>query len=326
VQIHLGEVAGTMNRSSNTDRPLPQLTTDERVMREDLDVSGYCLIENAIQSDELNYLQDRLIEQAEMERKNHNHKNPANMDPVNQWVGMLLNKGEEFVQLIRHRTCMGLLTYLLGEQFIISCVDAQIQHPGATDMPLHTDQWWMSPPVSVEQIRKPPSDFARGKNGSLDSNPSSATISNIAEANVMWMVTDFTEENGGTRVVPRSHLSGRQPDPSIPHPVATVAITGPAGSAIAFDGRLWHGAAANKTSQSRFGITMAGCGPQFRPIENYTRGLRPETFAKLDSVLLKKLGFGSWSGYGHTGNPNEEVISPGEDAVGPLYRDNDTTG
>ena len=102
-----------MNRSSNTDRPLPQLTTDERVMREDLDVSGYCLIENAIKSDELNYLQDRLIEQAEMERKNHNHKNPANMDPVNQWVGMLLNKGEEFVQLIRHQTCMDLLTYLL---------------------------------------------------------------------------------------------------------------------------------------------------------------------------------------------------------------------
>ena len=33
-------------------------------MREDLDVSGYCLVENAIESDELNYLQDRLIEQA----------------------------------------------------------------------------------------------------------------------------------------------------------------------------------------------------------------------------------------------------------------------
>ena len=141
----------------------------------------------------------------------------------------------------------------------------------------------------------------------------------------MWMVTDFTEENGGTRVVPGSHLSGRQPDPSIPHPVATVAITGPAGSAVAFDGRLWHGAAANKTSQSRFGITMAGCGPQFRPIENFTRGLRPEVFEKLDSAVLRKLGFQSWSGYGHTGNPDEEVISPGENSLGPLYRDNNPT-
>jgi len=94
---------------------------------------------------------------------------------------------------------------------------------------------------------------------------------------------------------------------------------------VVFDGRLWHGAAANKTSQSRFGITMAGCGPQFRPIENYTRGLRPEVFEKLDSALLEKLGFRSWSGYGHTGNPNEEVISLGENSLGPLYRNKNTT-
>ena len=40
-------------------------------MREDLDVFGYCLIENAIKSDELGYLQNRLIEQAEMEHKVH---------------------------------------------------------------------------------------------------------------------------------------------------------------------------------------------------------------------------------------------------------------
>ena len=70
---------------------------------------------------------------------------------------------------------------------------------------------------------------------------------------------------------------------------------------------------------------MAGCGPQFRPIENYTRGLRPEVFERLDSVLLGKLGFRSWSGYGHTGNPDEEVISLGENSLGPLYRDKNST-
>ena len=61
-----------MDRSNNTGVPLPQPTSDERVMREDLDIFGYCLIENAIKSDELSYLQDRLIEQAEIERKIHN--------------------------------------------------------------------------------------------------------------------------------------------------------------------------------------------------------------------------------------------------------------
>ena len=299
---------------------LPKPTSDKNLMRSNLDEFGYCIIENAIGGDDLTRLQSRMIEQAEMERAVHNHKNPANMDPVNQWVGMLLNKGEEFLSLIQNETCMGLLEYMLGEHYLVSCVDAQIQHPGATDMPLHTDQWWMPDPVSSQQIRIRPSDYARHQNGSIDPTISTEPFANSAEANVMWMVTEFTEENGATRLVPGSHLSGRQPDSAIPHPVSTVAATGPAGTAFAFDGRLWHGGAANKTSESRFGITTAGCGPQFRTIENYTRGLRPEVFDRLSPELLGRLGYKSWSGYGHTGNPDEDVASTGENALGALYR------
>ena len=309
-----------MNSISISPDELPKPTSNKDVMRKNLDIFGYCIVENAIEKSDLEHLQRRMIEQAEMERALHNHKNPANMDAVNQWVGMLLNKGDEFYGLIQNDTCMGLLEYMLGEHYVISCVDAQIQHPGATDMPLHIDQWWMPGPVSGEQIRNRPSDYARHQNGSTDASVSSEPFANIAEANVMWMVTDFTKENGATRIVPGSHLSGRQPDPAIPHPVPTVAATGPAGTAFAFDGRLWHGGAANKTSQSRFGITTAGCGPQFRPIENYTRGLRPEAFERLGPELLGRLGFKSWSGYGHTGNPNEEIASSGENSLGPLYR------
>lgn len=300
--------------------PLPVATSDRSIMKHDLDKFGYCIIENAINPKDLSQLQWRMTEQAEMELELHNHKNPANMDPVNQWVGMLLNKGDEFRSLIEHDVCMELLEYMLGEAYLISCVDAQIQHPGAGDMPLHTDQWWMPSPVSSEQVRTQPSQRARGQNGSLDPTPSTTPIADIAEANVMWMVTDFTEENGATRVVPGSHLSGRQPDPSVPHPVKTVPATGPAGTAFAFDGRIWHGGSANKTQRSRYGITTAGCGPQFRPIENYTRGLRPEVFEKMNPDLLAKLGFKSWSGYGHTGNPDEEIASCGKSSMGPLFR------
>ena len=302
---------------------LPKPTSEKNTMRRDLDEFGYCLIKNAIQKNDLERIQSRMIEQAEMERAMHNHKNPANIDPVNQWVGMLLNKGEEFLSLIQNETCMGLLEHMLGEHYLISCVDAQIQHPGATDMPLHTDQWWMPNPVSSQQIRTRPSDYARHQNGSSDSSISTELLTNIAEANVMWMITDFTEENGATRLVPGSHLSGKQPDPTIPHPVTTVGATGPAGTAFAFDGRLWHGGAANTTSGSRFGITTAGCGPQFRTIENYTRGLRPEVFDRLSPELLGRLGYKSWSGYGHTGNPDEDVASAAENTLGPLYKTSD---
>ena len=290
-------------------------------MRSQLDEFGYCIIENALDTDTLSKLQQRLVEQAEMERKLHNHKNPANMDPVNQWVGMLLNKGDVFMRLIEHETCMGLLEYMLGPDYQVSCVDAQIQHPGAGDMPLHTDQWWMPTPLRPHDVRTPPSHRARGRSGSLDPTPEGDTIADIAEANVMWFVTDFTTENGATRLVPRSHTSGKQPSPDVPHPMETVAATGPAGTAIAFDGRIWHGGSANRTEESRYGITTAGCGPQFRTIENYTRGMRPEVFEKCGPEVLARLGFRSWSGYGHTGNPDEDIASTGEFSQGPLFRD-----
>jgi ectoine hydroxylase-related dioxygenase (phytanoyl-CoA dioxygenase family) len=137
-------------------------------------------------------------------------------------------------------------------------------------------------------------------------------------ADAMWMVTDFTEENGATRIVPGSHLSGVNPDPAVPHPVATVAATGPAGTAFVFDGRVWHGAGANTTSAARYGITTNCCAPQFRPLENYTRGMRPDVLARCPEAVRDKLGFCTWSSYGHTGDPDARFCEPGEWAMGEL--------
>ena len=113
---------------------------------------------------------------------------------------------------------------------------------------------------------------------------------------------------------------GQQPDASVPHKVPTVPAAGPAGTAFVFDARLWHGAAPNKTDTSRFGITTEFVCPQFRPLENYSRGLRPEVFARCSPERLKRLGFSAWSSYGHTGDPDAEVTGDGSVAVGELYR------
>ncbi len=56
------------------------------------------------------------------------------------------------------------------------------------------------------------------------------------------MLSDFTAENGGTRLVPRNHLLGQQPDADQERDVEAVAAEGPAGTALVLDGRTWHGA------------------------------------------------------------------------------------
>jgi ectoine hydroxylase-related dioxygenase (phytanoyl-CoA dioxygenase family) len=297
---------------------LPRPTRDPQTLTHDLANFGYCLIERALDPATLAAVQDRLFRQAAAERKLHNRKNPANTDPVSQWVGMLLNKGEIFLELVREPLAMSLMEHMLGADYLISCVDAQIQHPGSGTMPLHIDQWWMPQPQRPGLPAARPADARRNTGSSIDPSAAAHPIAPIAAANVMWMITDFTEENGATRIVPGSHLSGSQPDPSVPHKVPSVAALGPAGTAFAFDARLWHGAAPNRTGLARYGITTVACGPQFRPLENYTRGLRPEVMARCPPEILRRLGFAAWSSYGHTGDPDAAFTVAGEEAMGEL--------
>jgi ectoine hydroxylase-related dioxygenase (phytanoyl-CoA dioxygenase family) len=309
---------GTQKLSWDIDQ-LPKPTTDAAQLKHELEVFGYCVVERALECQTLEAIRTRLFEQADAERKIHNKKNPANIDPLNQWVGMLLNKGEAFFELIQHPLCMSLIEHLIGPDYLVSCVDAQIQHSGAGGMPLHTDQWWMPSPHEPGVSPGRPADAKRHVGCALDPSPSREPIAPIAAVNVMWMITDFTVETGATRLVPGSHLSGKQPDPSVPHKIASVAAVGPAGTAFAFDARLWHGAAPNRSQESRFGITTVGCGPQFRQLENYPRGLRPEVLLRCPPDVLSRLGFSAWSSYGHTGDPEARIVANGTESLGELH-------
>jgi ectoine hydroxylase-related dioxygenase (phytanoyl-CoA dioxygenase family) len=71
----------------------------------------------------------------------------------------------------------------------------------------------------------------------------------------IWLLDDFTKDNGATRIVPGTHrLSGQVPkamaDPSAHHPEEQV-ITGKAGSVLLFNGHLWHSGTRNDSRGSR---------------------------------------------------------------------------
>ena len=77
----------------------------------------------------------------------------------------------------------------------------------------------------------------------------------------VWMLSDFTEENGGTLVVPGSHRASNNPtggngiDVMSPYPTEQQA-TGKAGDVLLFDSRTWHAAGANTTDQPRLGLAV----------------------------------------------------------------------
>jgi hypothetical protein len=70
--------------------------------------------------------------------------------------------------------------HLLGPDYLISCVDAQIQHPGSGTMPLHTDQWWMPAPHHPGKPAPRPADARRNSGSAVDPSPADHAIAPIA--------------------------------------------------------------------------------------------------------------------------------------------------
>ena len=91
--------------------------------------------------------------------------------------------------------------------------------------------------------------------------------------NTMWAITDFTEENGATRIIPGSHLRDEPPNP-LEH-YETIPAEMPKGSVLVWVGSLWHGGGANRTDTRRVGIAMNYCAGYIRQQENQQLGLPP---------------------------------------------------
>jgi ectoine hydroxylase-related dioxygenase (phytanoyl-CoA dioxygenase family) len=112
--------------------------------------------------------------------------------------------------------------------------------------------------------------------------------------NSMWALTDFTEANGATRVIPGSHVADHSPEyggeyESIPAEMA-------AGSVLVWHGSLWHGGGANATGERRVGIAMNYCAGYIRQQENQQLGIPRDVVAAFPARLQELVGYGVYNG------------------------------
>ena len=299
---------------------LPQPTTDLNLAKTHLDEFGYCLLANALTPKQVETLRTRLVEQAAAEKQQglaHEDGGKDKNSGINQRVWMLINKGEIFHEPLLHKDVHKLIGHVLGEQYLLSCYTANIAKPGGVAMNLHTDQWWMPPPTRRDRSPLPAGSITRERRDVDDAGPLSM-IAPAVVVNVMWMLVDFTAENGGTRLVPRSHLTGRHPDKELDKDVEPIAAAGPAGTAMVFDGRMWHGTGANVSDGPRLGVLSTFCGPQFRTQENLTVGTSKEVLENAPPELLALLGFKVWNAYGRVESPAVDFIAPDETSLGEM--------
>jgi ectoine hydroxylase-related dioxygenase (phytanoyl-CoA dioxygenase family) len=121
--------------------------------------------------------------------------------------------------------------------------------------------------------------------------------------NSMWALTDFTEENGATRIIPRSHL--RDHSPVFGQHYDSIAAMMPKGSVMVYDGAMWHGGGANKTGARRVGVAMNYCAGYIRQQENQQLGIPREIARRFSPRLRELVGYGVYNGLiGHINKTN----------------------
>ena len=312
----------------------PKPTASLKTAKNDLKKWGYCLLENAIPKNLNTKSMERLIEQAEAEKRLNiayedgskekkwgEFNNKDTNTGINQRVWMLPNKGKVFLDILQNHNYVDCIKEIVGEEFLVSSFGANIAKPGGIAMDLHTDQWWLPDPVNRNEKFLPPGSINRKKfNYKINEDIliNKDLISRPAVSNVLIMLNGMSEENGGTLIVPGSHLFGRHPDKILDKDITTISAEGPPGCAIITDGRLWHGTGANITQKNRLALLITFCGPQFRPQENFTLGIRKEVFLQLDDYQKEILGFKVWNGYGRTGNPTDTFLNFKNTEIGEL--------
>ena len=298
---------------------LPQATRDLSQATADLSEWGYCLVADALDAGTVEALSTRLSEQAAAERALGVHADyPVHNDAVNQWLTMLVNKGDVFLDLPVHGVGMGLARHLLGEEFLLSIYEAHILRAGGSAMALHCDQWAVPMPVRAGVDPAKCGDITRETVCTGSPRCSDELIWPPTFINVMYMITDFTVSNGATKIVPASHLSGHQPDPRAEPHADVVNVEGCAGTALAWDGRTWHAAGVNTTDQPRIGLTASYCGPMFRQISNFAVGVRDDVLNIASPELKRLLGFTPWGMYGAIDDPGASSVNRHTQYMGEL--------
>ncbi|WP_370306522.1 phytanoyl-CoA dioxygenase family protein [Sphingobium abikonense] len=176
--------------------------------------------------------------------------------------GRLLTRAVGAAALVQHPRILRIVEAVLApwcECIQLNTTQAIAVHPGAPAQLPHRDQdMWRGPVGEIEYL-----------------------------VNVMWPLTDFTEENGATRVWPESHGPNALAEP-VGAPLA--AEMGP-GTALLFLGSTLHGAGANRARDVRRGIVIGYALGWLKPYENQWLAYPPEVARAFPSDLAALVGY-----------------------------------
>jgi len=210
-----------------------------------LEDDGFVVLENFIDSDFLTRLRCR-VEQL-FDEEGDRAGSECKQEPGCRRLANLVDKGDIFLDVIGMPRLLEHVRHVLGPDIKLSSLNARsVNSHGAGAQPLHVDM------AAISDER------------------------GYWVCNSVWMLDDFTVENGTLRAIPGSHRWRLLPqqvlaDPMADHP-HQVLITGRAGTVVVMNAHLWHGGTANRTSAPRTAVHAFYCRHD-KPQQQYQKAL-----------------------------------------------------
>ena len=223
--------------------------------KQELEEQGFTVFKDVISPDWLEELQDafeRVYEEEGVEAG----KEGAQMEGVRR-LPALANKDAAFGQVYLEPFLLSAVSHILKRPFKLHSVNGHAPMKGNPTQALHAQ--WAGEDRSQAHV-----------------------------VNSMWMLDDFTEANGATRIVPGSHLDPRfvkdvHPDRQSPY-LGEVRMAGKAGSVAVFNGNVWHGSCTSYDGKSRRTLHCAFIAREHPQQTDQRVYLRKDTAARLSPL------------------------------------------
>ena len=232
---------------------------------ETIEDQGYCIVEDAVDEDLMRKIRDavtRLEDENDVQPRGNRAEGFATKRMYN-----LLAKDKAFWELPVHPNILPFAEHLLDEECLLSGTTCMHIGPGEVHQGLHSDDGLVS-------VRRPRIPFM---------------------VTTIWAFTDFTEENGATRIVPGSHKFDHEPRKG--EKVDHVPADMKAGSVLIVNGGTWHCGGANNTQDEwRLGVSVQYCQGYLRQQQNQYYSLRPEVVKAMPERLAALCGFTLYKG------------------------------
>ena len=233
------------------------LTQDEKAF---LSENGYLPLGSVMTSAQVEAFRSRLKALWEMEGEKAGSE--VHQEEGSIRLSDLINKDPLFDFCYTHPRLLAAIRHILTSDFRVYSLNARAALPGEGLQALHMD-WGPRSPEETDRLR----------NGYF------------YVANSIWLLNDFTEDNGATRLVPGSHKWAQAPkdgmgDPRETHP-EEVLVKGKAGEVVVFNGHTWHSGTLNRTDRFRRGMHMAFARRALPQQTDQKAHLRPATDARL---------------------------------------------